>query len=691
MYNYQQDTTNIWFPDQREPIYDPADPILSYHFEEYWKKEKDRCINGFYLADGQVYISGHLYFHTVYWKIVMYQEIPGTDKKRRVIATPFLRDVDWDVINVDIQRAELEGQFYDLVGSRDWGKSIIAASRAGWAYTLFPQSQSVISGGDAKYIKLATDKIEDGLTNIHPIWKKQRIINNWKEEVKAGWKDKKTNQPDSKSSNSQIIVRNYDNGNKSMAANGTRPSFHLIDEIGTIQKFIDCLKDSDGCWWSGGGNKPSCLVMVTGTGGDMEVGAEAGEVFFNPKAYNMLAFENPEQPGEYMGRFVSALRAKMTYKEPKKLSEYLGISHPDLDRITILVSNEQRAKEEWWDVEHAKAKKSGNPKTLLKFKAYWPIKASDCFLVLSKNDFNIEAAKQQKERILYSKERGSSIDIKLGDSGKLEHSFIDKLPISEFPLKTQSSDAPIVMWEPPISNAPKGLYVAGVDPYRHDEADSSDSLGAVYIFKRIHSLTDEKFQDMFVASYVARPTTQNEWNDNAKHLIKYYNATALVENDEMSFINYMTIKNEQMYLQETPKWLQEIQASSSTYKRPYGVSMSSPKIRKFVFGMLKNYLDETIPIEKDEEGNVIREKLGVQNVLDPMLLEEIIKYSPAINVDRIIAASLAITLANRLNPIFGSIGEADNRIKSLYSKSHSNSSIFQPQKKLFIPKKKLFR
>src|SRR6266496_5356740 len=261
MPNYTLSTPNIFFPEQKEPFYDPTDERVMRLFNTYWKREKDRCINGFHLADGQVFIPPHMYFHHVYWKIAMYVEKGG--RKSRIIGTPLLRDVDWDVIT-DLEGCQNDGRFYSLVGSRDWGKSIIAASRAGWTYTFFQNSECVISGGAEGYIKLATDKIEDGLTNLHPIWKKQRISTDWRKEVRAGWKDKKTNQPHPNSFNSRIIMRNYQDGNNTMAANGTRPGFHLIDEISTLPNLIGCVKDSDGCWWSGDGNKPSCLSMFTG-------------------------------------------------------------------------------------------------------------------------------------------------------------------------------------------------------------------------------------------------------------------------------------------------------------------------------------------------------------------------------------------------------------------------------------------
>lgn len=673
---YTQDTKNVWFPDQIEPVYDPNDPDQMEIFDKYWDLEWDRMMNGFTLADGKVKVSGWVYWHTVYWKIAMYVEKPdrnGKLRKSRIINTPFFRDLEWEIGN-DFVRCEEEGKFYSLVGSRDFGKSIIAASRAGWLYTLFSKSESVISGGAKDYIKLATDKIEDGLTNMHPLLKKQRLASNWDKEVRAGFKDKKTNQPSEKSSNSTIIIRNYEMGNKTMAANGTRPGFHLIDEIGTLPNLIGCVKDSDGCWWSGGGDKPSCLVMLAGTGGDMEVGAEAAEIFRTPAGYNMLEFDDEWEGTGKIGRFIPATKAKLKFKEPKTLAEYLGIDHPDLHKIIILVSNEQRAKEEWWDREYNNALKSGNQKTVVKFRAYWPLKPSDSFLVLTKNDFNTDAALAQQNRIKGIGQTGTPVEL-YHDGEKICHKFTDKKPITQFPIKSETStDAPVVIWEFPISeNPPFGLYTAGVDPYRFGRSEYSDSLGAVYIFKRIHDIQSDKYQNIFVASYVARPESKEKWNDTARNLIKYYNAYTLCENDEYSFIDYMIKKGDATkYLSPQPSWLRDI-VPTTRVNRDYGIHRSSDRIRNHLDLSLKNYLDEVVYQERDEHGSVIKETLGVTRVFDPMLLEEIIKFNSDGNYDRVIAAELAIVLADHLNPQFVVNSEqSDPRLKAYFSKSKSS-------------------
>lgn len=667
--DYTQPTKNIFFPDQEEPIYDPSDSISEYQFHEYWNRERQRCMDGFELADGKVKISGWLYWHCVYWKIAMYVTQPNK-RKHRVIATPLLRDIEWD-IGGDFSKCEELGRFYALVGSRDFGKSVIAASRAGWLYTFFNKSESVISGGEASYIKLVTDKIEDGLMNTHPIFKKNRLLTDWKKEVRAGWKDKKSNQPSRQSSMSAILMRNYEMGNKTMAANGTRPGFHLIDEIGTLPNLISCVRDSDGCWWSGTGNKPSCLVMLAGTGGDMERGKDASEIFNNPEGYNILEFDNTWEGIGKIGRFIPATRAKMEYMEPSNLASYLGIDHPDLQKITILVANQERCLKEYWEPGFAKAKKAGTT-SVLKFKASWPLKPADAFLVLSTNNFNTEGARAQQIRL--GNNTGTPIEL-YHDGENIKHKFTDKLPITQFPVRDQSKDAPIVIYEFPDENPPFGLYVAGVDPYKQGKASYSDSLGAVYIFKRMHDIQGERYQDMLVASYVSRPDRKEDWEEQARLLIKYFNARTLCENDEYSFIEMMKAKGDARYLERQPDWIREI-VPHTQVTREYGIHRSADRIRIHLHDCLKKYMDQVVYVEKDAEGSIIKEHLGVTRILDPMLLEEIIRWNDEDNFDRVVAAELAIALARHLDPIIGraSEWERDSRYKSYQNINKSTAN-----------------
>ncbi len=186
----------------------------------------------------------------------------------------------------------------------------------------------------------------------------------------------------------------------------------------------------------------------------------------------------------------------------------------------------------------------------------------------------------------------------------------------------------------------------------------------------MHSITSEKYQNIIVACYAARPSSHDKWNETARLLIKYYNARTLCENDEMSFINYMLSKGDGHYLEDQPEWIKEY-VPNTKVDRKKGIHRSSLTIRDFLDEKFKSYLDEVIEKETDDNGSIISERLGVTRIPDPMLCEEITKFSKAtgkdkVNTDRVVAAELAIALAFKLDPIIGAVQEEDTRIHSLY-------------------------
>lgn len=226
------------------------------------------------------------------------------------------------------------------------------------------------------------------------------------------------------------------------------------------------------------------------------------------------------------------------------------------------------------------------------------------------------------------------------------------------------------------------------DPYRQGQASYSTSLGAIYIYKRMNSLTGEKFQDMFVASYCARPDKKETWEEQARLLIKYYNARTLCENDDISFIEYMKAKGDAHYLEKQPDWLMEI-VPNSTVKREYGIHRSAQKIIDFLHTAFKKYMEEVVYMEKDENGVVTRELLGVSKVFDPVLLEEVIQFDDEGNFDRLIAAELAVAQALKMDPIIGRVGGSEDvRIKAM--NKNVRNRLFLPSRMLRGHQRKLF-
>ena len=650
----------------------------SAEYKPFFDFHREICLNGC-LMNG-VYINPFLYWHLNIW----HTEVDVVDDRGRIYqkyANPLLRDNEWVVTN-EIDRAQQEKRGLVILGIRRFAKSVIEASYIGWGATFDENSQNVIAGLNAPDIKLITDKLDKGLNFLPEAWRWQRVEDNWKNQVTLGIKTKGGERIPF----SQILIRNLDEGNNEEAIAGTKPRKLIIDEIGKgnfLRGFQAAVPGFTTPYGWG------CSPILTGTGGDMKRFMDAKTLMFDVDNFNFLTYNNEKDEKRVHGLFIS-YKYRMEAKEPSTLGAYLNQpADSDLHNVEMLVSNEQKAKETT-ESNLERLKKAGDRVAYLKEKMYYPIEVDDIFLNEDTNIFDIEAAKRQKFRLQQQERTGTPV-ILFHDEDRIKHEFTDKQPITNFPLKSSDlKDAPVVIYEFPMENPPYGLYVAGVDPYRQGQAAYSTSLGSVYIYKRMHDITSEKYQDMFVASYCARPDKKETWEEQARMLIKFYNARTLCENDDISFIEYMKAKGDAHYLEKQPDWLKEI-VPGTTVRREYGVHRSSDKIRDYLHNCLKKYMEEVIHRETDGDGNVIKEFKGVSKIFDPMLLEEIIQYNDQGNFDRIIAAELAIAQALKMDPILGKVGgSGDERLKALFRPNKKNQ-LFTESRGMFQRKKsKLF-
>lgn len=663
-----------WFINQeRLPDRESAEHKAFFDFH------KEICLNGC-MMNG-VYINPFLYWHLNMW----HTEVDVVDERGRIYqkyANPLLRDNEWIVTN-EIDRAQREKKGLVILGIRRFAKSVLEASYIGWGATFDENSQNVIAGLNAPDIKLITDKLDKGLNFLPEAWRWQRVEDNWKNQVTLGIKTRSGERIPF----SQILIRNLDEGNNEEAIAGTKPRKLIIDEIGKgnfLRGFQAAVPGFTTPYGWG------CSPLLTGTGGDMKKFMDAKSLMFDADNFNFLSYNNEKDEKRVHGLFISH-KYRMEAKEESTLGTFLNQPEDsDLYNIKMLVSNEEKAKQ-ITEGNLERLKKAGDRVAYLKEKMYYPLEVDDIFLNEDTNIFDIEAAKRQKSRLLMQGRTGTPV-ILFHDGENISHEFTDKQPITNFPLKSSDlKDAPVVIYEFPIESPPYGLYVAGVDPYRQGQAAYSTSLGSVYIYKRMHDITGEKYQDMFVASYCARPDKKEVWEEQARLLIKYYNARTLCENDDISFIEYMKSKGDAHYLEKQPEWLKEV-VPGTTVKRDYGVHRSADKIRDYLHNCLKKYMESVVYQEKDEEGKVTKEVTGVSKIFDPVLLEEIIQYNDQGNFDRIVAAELAIAQALKMDPVMGRVGgSSDPRVNAIF-KPNKKNVLFTESRGLFNKRKnsKLF-
>ena len=640
-----------------------------------WEIEK--CIGG--VNVNGVHISGWLYWHLNHWTIYK-------DKKDnfnnivRVAAKPDLRDNEWIIADY-LEQCRIQQKGYMHIGSRQFGKSESLASFNAYNATLFEGTQNVIVGGNDSDLSLIKTKIGFGIKNL---WKGIQIPTldkDWRKPmVRLGFKTKDNEDQEW----SYIVIRNVADGKNTEGPAGVSAKSFAMDEVGKFP-FAQTFEAAKPAFVSEFGWR--AIPVLMGTGGAFEKGADAERFFYHPDANNFLGVTDPET-GERTCIFLSGIY-RQDCKYPTTLGKYLieqgkvkeGTDVRELDKLAIRVADKQKALNV---IKQERITKASDPDQTEYLKAimYYPLTPKECFMSSSDNYFNSELARNQKDRLeaQYPGLRvGMFIELVEDENQKIKHKPSSKLPISSYPMKsTEDPNCPIVVIEHPIVDPPYGLYVAGIDPYRFEKAVNSDSLGAIYIYKRSYNSLSDSFQDILVAWYVARPDSKETWNNNTRLLIKYYNAVALCENDEMSFIDYMIFKGDGHYLMDSPEWMKEYTPGTST-SRAKGVS-SNPKSIELFNTNLKQYMEEacgSVPIQGSEE---TRKILGVHKINDPMLLQEIISWNKDGNFDRIRAASIAITCAKKLDSqrVQVSINDDDPRLNYNPNKKRTSSGVFKP-------------
>jgi len=473
-----------------------------------WEEEK---IKGGVTVNG-VYFSGWLYWHLNHWKIRI-DDIDEYGNDVRIQCLPELRDNEW--IRAEILEAcKQEKSGYMEIGGRQGGKSEMEASYFGMNAVMFENTQNVIVCGNDNDLSLLKDKVDFGLTNLWEGINIPRLDKTWRlNQIRLGYKT-----PDGEDKIwSYIVIRNAKDGNNTEVAAGTTAKSFIMDEVGKYP-FSAAFKAAEPAFK--GKNGWRAVPILVGTGGSFDNGKDAENFFYNPEANNFHAIVD-EATNKKTGLFLSGIY-RQDCKYTTTLADWLtrerGMNiSPDseLHKISINVADKQKALEVITK-ERLAAKLNPDRSIYLKQIMYYPITVEECFLSSSENIYDIEAAKRQKLRLTTQERTGTPV-VLYDDGEGVKHQFTDKLPISNFPLKTgDSKDAPVVIYEFPMENPPYGLYVAGVDPYRQGKSAYSSSLGSVYIYKRMHGISSEKYQNMFVACYAARPQSKEKWNENAR-------------------------------------------------------------------------------------------------------------------------------------------------------------------------------
>ena len=361
------------------------------------------------------------------------------------------------------------------------------------------------------------------------------------------------------------------------------------------------------------------LMIMFGTGGDEGPAVMTlREAFYNPKSYNCIGFENIWDDGiqsKECGFFIPQ-HTNLDIRDENGKRLYM-----DEDGNTL----HDKARQFILNLREEELKEATSSQQIDRYVAEHSESPAEAFTELSGNIFPKKELQKQLARIrtntkLQNHKQVGTLTLV---NGEIIWNIQKTGDITEFPLpKNSDPTGKIVIWEHPVKDAPFGLYIAGIDPYDHDQS-GTNSLGSCFIYKRFQDF--ESYSDIIVAEYTGRPKTAEEFYENVRKLLIYYNAKAMVENQNTGLFTYFNNKHCSYLLADQPDIIKDI-VNNSTVNRRKGCHMNR-EIKLWGEGKIKEWLEEL----RDQK------QLGLNTVLSEPFLEELIQYNDKGNFDRVMA------------------------------------------------------
>lgn len=625
-------------------------------YNKYWEQETDRCINGYIAPDGEG-ITGYNYFYLNYSPIMRLKEEEYTDRegnlrkrRQRILEFPSFWDYDYYYFCA-IEQAELEGKHMAVLKCRQRGYSFKGGSMLVRNYMLIPGSKNFAIASEQKFL------IGDGLLtkawqimdflDKHTAWAKQRLVSTRMERT-SGYKitdefGKQTEQG-YLSSITGITLKNDPE-----RVRGTRAKLVLWEEGGKFPSLLDAWRIEQPSVETDDG-KAFGLMIAFGTGGTEGASFEGlKELFYKPKSYNVLSFPNIWDEGRENTECAFFVPA---YSNLESFDDDGNQVYMDKDGN----SYKEKAIQNLIDQRNKVKDGGASQQSIDRFISERPIRPAEAVLELGKNIFPRKLLMDQLTRIRTNKKLQSMkhiVDLEWDGNGQVKATEKPSGDITNYPLK--KGDKPhgsVVIWEYPVKDPPLGLYIGGCDPYDHDDS-FTNSLGSTFIFKRVRA--GEAWTDVIVAEYSGRPDTAEEYYENVRKLLTFYNARLLFENERKGIYPYFTNKHCDYLLADQPdKIISEVFKDSKVQRRK-GCHMTK-QIRAYGEGLILEWL-----LDEFEEGHP-----NVERVYSEPLIEELIENDGVRNVDRVIALCMVMIYREELYQLKVSSAKEQNKQVELF-------------------------
>jgi len=392
--------------------------------------------------------------------------------------------------------------------------------------------------------------------------------------------------------------------------------------------------------------------LIFGTGGDMASGASEGfeEMFYNPHKYGLRAYDSQaydtEDPHPCSGYFVNDLWMMRPFFDKEGNSDTATAKRKNLADRKI------------------KMQDAKNNSGLDTYMTQHPLTPGEAFLIAIGAYFDNALLMRQLNTLLTNKHLSS-----FGEKGTLDL-FKDvprwkpdsTLMEAEFPFNINNQKGCIVIYEHPEyvnGEVPFGLYLSSTDPYMHDEAKSSNSLGSTFIYKKFFK--QGKSYDCIVAEYTGRPDTSDEYYETVRLLLLYYNAKCLYENQFKDMKGYFEKMNCLYLLARQPSIIKDI-VPTTVVNRGYGVHMPV-EMKQYGINKLRAWF-------KKDRGDG---KTNTDEVMSIFVIKEALKFNMKVgNFDRISSLLILMIFIEETYKIVVENNEEESR-KGYFDKLFENT------------------
>ena len=594
------------------------------------------------------------------------------------------------------------------------------------------KSSTIMGGGDSKKTSTLVRYIQDGYSRlpgmyetpdkIYPAPFTKQYRGGFDTKIVSSYKKKEGGQWNN-NAGSGSVLRNLSFLDNPFSGQGDRNALILLEEVGHFSNLIQVFNaltpntryDT---------TKKFGSIFMTGTGGSSEAGGstlDAQYMFYNPKNFDLLTFDDTWEHRGMIGYFMSSYMLLNQYRDEEGIIDQAKAKialDKDLEKIRLTKDRDAYEKETIYKARvpsEVFLTPNGNIFPIIELKER-----------LTQLEINNEVELNEKKVSLHYSPQGiNGVTYKLLDKG-------EALPINKFPWSDGASkEGCVVIYEFPIEESrtidetnfrhiesgtmtyvPEGLYVIGHDPFRTNSENGS--LAATVVMKT-KKYGPKYGHDEIVAVYYGRPFEgRDASNEILFKLALMYNAKVMFENNVGNVKDYFERKKRLDLLYKRPSSVLSNKDAlhSISMSIDYGYPLSNQKLKMEALQYLRTWLLEERGRENIKKQIVTYDKFGKKRITEVVESVEV-KVEDAIrlrngedltneqfkhvrNLDkipdrRVLEELIAYNLDGNFDAVHGLIGailaleeDYNKKTSEVFQIEHANKmSFFTDNKKIF--------